>query len=81
MKLDAKALGLSMGIFCAASMTLLTILSLATGLGRGYLASVMSIYPGYTISLAGIVVGAIYSVIYGFITGYAVAYIYNKLAK
>lgn len=81
MKLNAKALGLTLGIIWGACVFIMTIISIPTGYGGLVLAGVKSVYPGYTIGVGGAFVGLILGFIDGFICGYLIAFVYNKLAK
>lgn len=81
MKLNAKALALASGILWGLGMALLTALSMMNGYAGQFLNLMAGVYPGYTISGIGIVVGAIYGFLDGFIGCYIFAWLYNKLAK
>jgi hypothetical protein len=77
--LNPKALGLALGIFWSITMLLTTLISLYTGYGREMLEVMVSLYPGYSISPMGSLVGLIYGFIDGFVMGFILAWLYNKL--
>lgn len=77
--LNPKALGLALGIFWSMTMLLTTFLSLYTGYGREMLEVMVSLYPGYSITPVGGLIGLIYGFIDGFIMGFILAWLYNKL--
>jgi len=79
--LDAKRFGLAAGILWALYMCAYTILSIYTGQGTVLLSIMENIYPGYTISWAGILPGMFFGFIDGFIGLFLFALIYNKLSK
>ena len=81
MKLDAKALGLTLGIIWGVCVFIMTLIAIPTGYGGIVLSGVKSVYPGYTIGPVGSIVGLILGFIDGFIGGYLIAFVYNKLAK
>ena len=79
MKLDAKSLGLSAAILWSVILFLMTILSIYTGYAAGFLEMIAGIYPGYRISWPGAFAGIILGFIDGFIGGYLLAWLYNRL--
>jgi len=81
MKLDAKALGLTLGIIWGAALFIMTLINLPTGYGSLFLSVVKSAYPGYSMGLVGSIIGLVFGFIDGFIGGYLTALLYNKLAK
>ena len=83
MKLNAKALGLSLGIIWGAAILLVTFASLLTAGSYGvkFLYGIASIYPGYSISYIGALIGLAYGFVDAFIAGWLVAVIYNFFAK
>ncbi len=81
MKLKPLALGISCGILWGACIFLTTILSYYTGYARLFLEALPeSIYPGYSITLAGSFAGLLYGFFDGFIGGAILAWVYNKVA-
>jgi len=81
MTLNAKYFGLAGGILWGLSMFVITLVSVFTGYGTGFLNIVSNIYPGYSISLLGSVIGLIYGFIDAFIGLYIFAWLYNWLEK
>ena len=81
MKLNEKALGLSGGILWAAALTLATLFSLINGYGSSFVEAIQPLYIGYGPSFLGIIIGAIWGFLDGFIGCYAIAWLYNKLNK
>jgi hypothetical protein len=81
MKLQVKALGLTLGIYAAIVVFLITLISLWIGQGNtiGLLKTVFLF--GYSRSIAGAFVGAIWGFVYGFIDGALIAWLYNMFAK
>jgi hypothetical protein len=81
MSLNAKRFGLSAGILWGLCLLVLTLVSLGTGYAAEFLNIIVSIYPGYTISLLGSIVGLVYGFIDGFVGLYIFAWLYNWLEK
>ncbi len=79
--LDAKKFGIAGGIFWGVGMALCTILAFYTGYAESFLIIMSSIYPGYTISLIGVVVGFVYGFLDAFVGLFIFAWIYNRLLK
>ena len=79
--LDSKKLGLAGGILWGASMFFMTLFSVWTGYGVKWLELMSSIYPGYTQTLGGSIVGFIYGFIDGFVCLFLLSWIYNILLK
>jgi len=77
--LDSKKLGLTGGIFWGAFMFILTILALTTGYAKIFLKVLKCMYPGYSISWLGSIVGLVYGFAVGFAIFYLFSWIYNKL--
>ena len=78
-EVDSRRLGLAGGILFGLSMFISTILSLYTGYGSQFLEFIGMIYPGYTISWEGSLIGLVYGFI-GAATGLSLlGWLYNKL--
>ena len=77
--LNARRLGLAGGILWGLSMFVCTLISLYTGYGTAWLNLMADIYPGYTISLIGSVIGLAYGFADAFIGFFLLAWLYNKL--
>jgi hypothetical protein len=81
MKFKPLALGLSLGIVWGCALFITTWLSYFTGYGKSMLEVLAgSIYPGYTISPVGSVLGFFYGFADLTIMGVLVGWIYNKIA-
>jgi len=81
MKIKPLALGLSLGIVWGFALFVTTWLCYFTGYGKLLLeALAASIYPGYSISPLGSVLGFVYGFIDLTIAGTLVGWIYNKFA-
>lgn len=80
MKIKPVALGIGLGTVWGISLFITTWLSYFTGYGRLFLEVLaQSIYPGYTISPLGSLLGLLYGFLDGLISGFFIALIYNKL--
>ena len=81
MKLDIKAMGLSLGIMWAASVLLMGVLAMTTGWGMPFVAGLGKLYTGYQPTIGGCIIGAIWGFIDMGIGGVVLAWLYNKFAK
>lgn len=81
MKLNLKALSLSSGLVWAGAVFLTTLLSVPTGYGKEFLNVIASIYPGYSISWAGSIIGLLYAFVDGFISALIFGLIYNAFVR
>ncbi len=80
MKLRPIALGIGLGTVWGVSLFITTWVSYFTGYGRLFLEVLaQSIYPGYTISPFGSILGLFYGFLDGLISGFFIAWIYNKI--
>ncbi len=79
MGINTKNFALAGGIVWAAVMLIMTWVSVPTGYAAVVLNAVASIYPGYTITWLGGIIGAIYGFIDMFIGLYIFGWLYNKL--
>lgn len=86
MKLNAKAFGLACGIIWAGAILVMTIVSSLTdtvptaydGYAGQFIKGLVSIYPGYSISLLGALIGALWGGLTDFIFGAIFAWFYNR---
>ena len=69
---------LALGILSAGSIFLMGITSTFTGYGETLIYLIRSIYIGYSASIIGSFIGAIWAFIDGFICGSVLAWLYNK---
>ncbi len=83
MKLNARALGFSVGIIWGVAILLVTIASLWTArtYGKYFLYAIASIYPGYDITTGGALLGLCYGFADGFGFAWLVAKLYNFFIK
>jgi len=77
MRLNLKALALSCGILWALCLFLVTLISLGTGYADALLEVVASIYPGYSVSAVGLILGLIYAFVDGAIAALIFGWVYN----
>ena len=75
MKLDPKILGLAGGVLYGGILFLLTLIAMIMGLGADLIILLMGLIPIFTISLTG----SIIALIYGFIMGYILLFIFGSL--
>ncbi len=82
MKLKPLALGIALGSVWGASVCITTWISCYTGYGHVFLETMaLSIYPGYTITPVGSVLGLVYGFIDGLVGGAVLAWVYNRIVK
>jgi hypothetical protein len=81
MKINTKALALSIGIIWGLAIFLLTVWFLIMGYSGDLLAKLGSVYLGYSVSWLGAFIGFIYGFIDGLIGGALLGFLYNKFAK
>ncbi len=72
-------LGTAGGIIWGLCMFFTTIISSYTGYAKEFLTMMSDIYPGFTISGCGSVLGFIYGFLDSFIGLFLLAWLYNKL--
>ncbi len=80
MQLHSKAFSLSCGIISGFSVFLVGILG-SLGIGTSFVESLSGLYPGFTASLLGSVVGSIWAFIDGLILGGIFSWLYNRLSR
>ena len=81
-KLKPAGLGIALGLVWGGALFITTWLSYFTGYGKFFLIALpQSLYPGYTISPSGSILGLIYGMADGFISGALVGWIYNKFVE
>lgn len=80
MRLKPVALGISLGLVWGGSLFVTTWLSYYTGYGRLFLEVLaQSIYPGYTISPLGSLLGLFYGFLDGLVSAALIGWIYNRI--
>jgi hypothetical protein len=79
MSLNPKAFGLTAGIIWGLVLLVITLISTNTGYAAMFLNTIGSIYPGYSITPLGSIIGLIYGFADACIGFYIFARIYNWL--
>jgi hypothetical protein len=79
-KLQPLALGVAFGVLWAFSVFFAGLFAMY-GWGTAMVAALGSFYLGYGASIAGAVIGALWAFVDGFVGGFIIAWIYNKVAK
>lgn len=79
--LNPLNLGISGGVVWGVSMFVCTILSMYIGYSTEFLNLMASIYPGYTITWWGSIVGLVYGFADAFIGLFILGWIYNRLSE
>lgn len=80
MKLNVKAMALSLGLLSGAVVCLATLWLIATGSEGTVVKHLDHFYIGYTYSVVGAFVGFVYGFMDGAIGGALLAWLYNKFA-
>jgi len=80
-KLNVKAFGLACGILWGASMLVMGLADTASTWGDSWGQVMASVYLGYTPTVIGSIIGAIWGFVDAGIGGMLLAWLYNKLAK
>lgn len=83
MKWDTKRFAITGGITWALCLFAITLVSAFTGgsYAKPFLDGIGSIYPGYSISLVGSIVGLVYGFFDVFIGVYIFTWVYKKIGK
>lgn len=81
MKLDVKAFTLASGIASGIISLVVALFVVLTGRGLQFLEILAPFHPGYTPTILGAVISAIWMLIYGLVIGALFAYVYNYFAK
>ena len=80
-KLDAKALGLSIGILWGASLILMGLCAPICPWAQHFVNVLAPFYVGYKAGLVGSLIGGVWGFVDGGIGGLLVAWLYNKFVK
>ncbi|PIN90986.1 hypothetical protein COU61_02475 [Candidatus Pacearchaeota archaeon CG10_big_fil_rev_8_21_14_0_10_35_13] len=78
LRLNSSKFGLALGILAGVCM-LFTSLLAAAGVGTVWIPLIQSFYVGYGLSFGGVLLGVLYAFLDGFIGGWILAVLYNKL--
>lgn len=81
MKINTKALAISIGLVWGFAVFLLTVWFLVMGYNGNLLAKLGGVYIGYSVSWLGAFIGLIYGFVDGLIGGALLGYLYNKFVK
>lgn len=82
MRLNPVALGIALGAFWGVSLCVTTWISFYTGYAGLFLeAMAKSIYPGYSISPLGGLLGLGYGFLDGLVGGMIIGWLYNRLLR
>ena len=79
--LNARAFGLSAGIIWGLCIFIMTFFAFFTGYGFDFMNAISKLYIGYTVSIFGAFVGAVYGFVDAFIAFYIFAWLYNFIRK
>ena len=74
------ALGVAIGVLSAVYVFLAGIFAMF-GWGETLVEVIGDFYIGYGASIAGSFIGAVWAFLDGFVAGYVIAWIYNRIAK
>ena len=83
MKLDVKAMALTVGLVWGAAMLLAGVAYVISGgYAEAFLDVMASVYPGYhaTSNFGDVIVGTMYGLVDGAVGGAVIAWLYNRLA-
>jgi hypothetical protein len=81
--LNAKLLGIVLGILSGAGLFLATNILVLKGGARvgAHLVLLASFFPGYRVTFWGSIIGFCYAFVVGFIAGVLLGIVYNKVAR
>lgn len=79
--IEPTAAGLSLGIFGGLLIIVYSLLCSITGYGIEIETFLEAMFPGYSLTLSGAIVGVVWMFSIGYMSGAVLAWIYNKLAK
>jgi len=80
MRLNTKAFALTCGVFWGLTILLVTAWLLLFGFEGTIMQQLDHFYFGYSVSLLGAVVGAVWGFVDGCIGGFVFAWLYNRIA-
>jgi len=78
--IDIVNFGLALGMSIGSWALILGVLSIF-GIGVGVVESLSTFYIGYDSTLVGSVAGSLWGLVYGFLGGVLVAWLYNQLSR
>ncbi len=77
-KIDERGFGLASGAVWGGLVLLTTLAANYFNYGRAATSLMMSIYPGYSVGVAGSLVGGLYGLVDGVVCGFIFAWLYNR---
>lgn len=77
MRLQTRAFAIAAGHVTSAGVFTLTLLLIVAGFSTGDVPLLAATLFGYSVSLAGAFIGAMWAWVYGFVFGAAIAFAYN----
>lgn len=77
MKLNPMSLGLAGGVLYGVFVFIITILGLIAGYGLSYIELLATLFPVYSVTFVGAILGLVYGFILGFVLFYFLGYLYN----
>ncbi|MCX5695965.1 MAG: bacteriophage holin [Candidatus Omnitrophica bacterium] len=80
-RLDIKAFGMALGLVWGGITFLLGLLDMMYFWGSSWGKMMTTIYVGYTPTIMGSIIGAVWGFVYASVLGFAVAWLYNRLAE
>lgn len=78
---NVRQVALAGGILWGGTVFLLTLANVIWGYGTAFLKVWMSIYPGFTLTLGGSIIGLIYGFFDMYIGIYIINWVYNAVKK
>ncbi len=81
MSLNGKALALSAGILWGAAVFVITVTTLLRGGPGQHVGLLGGVYPGYTVTFLGSLIGFVYGFVSAAVFGWLLAWLYNRMAR
>lgn len=81
MTLSVRGLSLSAGILWGAAVFVITIATLLRGGPGQHVGLLAAVYPGYTVTYLGSIIGGVYGFVSAAVAGALLAALYNRLNK
>lgn len=77
-RLNAKAFGLAFGVLWAAGIVFMGLTAMVCTWAKPFVDVVSVMYVGYSATIVGCVIGAVWGFVDAFIGGFLLAWLYNK---
>jgi len=81
MKLNPKALGLTLALFAAFFWLIIMGVSLLNGYAKSAVVAVGTLHPFFSYSWTGLIIMVVEHLICGFIVGWLFGWLYNRFTK